>query len=272
MTTESQTIFEKGRQTAIVNTDVNGIRHILIPKDCDLKSMEYLMPTPARIKAHPEFADETGFAEYIAEFKEDGSRIFVDEDARRFSVVFDCHHKGKPAWGDHSASMVLALSHEWRRFCQLDGKVMSNVDFAEFIEDHIAYISGNDMSGSDLLTLAQNFKVEFKGELNTESTLHSGLRKLVIRDDHVVSGKCGDKELSFPERLKLNLRVFHGGAAYPIEVYVRYRASKEGVKFWIKIPDIQGIQEEAFRIVTKNVANKTGLPVLLGKYVGQSHK
>lgn len=272
MQTEAQTIFEKGRQAAIVETEINGVKHILVPKDCELQSMERLMKAPVRIRATPEFYAADGFAEYVAEFKEEGSRIFVDEDDLRFSVVFDCHHKGSPAWGDHSASLKLVTAHEWRKFVSIDGKVMDSAGFAEFIEDHIAYIEGNDMTGSELLTMAQNLKVELKGELSVESTLHAGLRKLIIRDDHVLNAKCGEKEMSFPEKLKLTLRIFRGGNAYPIEVYVRYRANKDGVKFWIKIPDASGIQEEAFNLVVEDVKAKTGLPVLLGQYQGKAHK
>lgn len=270
--TEAQTIFEKGRQQGIVEKSFNGIMHVLVPNDCSLKSLETLMPAPVRIKAHPEFNDVAGFAEYVEEFKEKGSRIFVDEDNWLFCVVFDCHHKGKPAWGDHSASLKLTTSNEWRKFVSLDGKQMDNLTFAEFIEDHIAYIQNNEMSGADLLTMAQNLKVDIKGDLAIENTLHSGLRNLVIRDDHVMQGKCGDKLMSFPEKLKLTLRVFRGGKAYPIEVYVRYRAAKEGVKFWIKIPDPAGIQEEAFNITIQDVREVTKLPVLKGAYEGRSHK
>lgn len=270
--TEAQTIFEKGRQAQIVEKDFNGVTHVQLPKDCTLQSLEELMPAPVRIKAHPEFSDVAGFADYVKEFKEAGSRVFVDEDRLRFCVVFDCHHKGQPAWGDHSASLGLKLSHEWEKFKKLDGMLMDNAAFAEFIEDHVAYIQNNDMSGADLLSMAQNLKVEFKGDLAIESTLHSGLRNLVIRDDHVMAGKCGDKTLSFPEKLKLTLRIFRGGEAYPIEVFVRYRASKEGVKFWFKIPDQAGIQEEAFNITIEGVREATKLPVLKGSYQGPSHK
>jgi uncharacterized protein YfdQ (DUF2303 family) len=270
--TEAAFGFEKGRQTILVEKEVNGILHLLVPGDCTLKSMEDLMPAPARIKASPEFLDANGFAEYVNEFKEEGSRVFVDLTDMRLCTVFDCHAKDKPAWGDHSASLALKESHEWQKFKGLDNKQMSNTDFAEFIEDHLAYIANDDLSGSDLLSMAQNLKVELKGELAVESTLHAGLRNLTIRDDHVMQGKVGEKSLAFPEKLKLKLRIFQGGETYPIEVYVRYRASKEGVKFWIKIPDPAGIKEEAFNVTVQNVRELTRLPVLNGSFQGKSHR
>lgn len=269
---EAQTIFEKGRETKIVETEVNGIKHILVPSDCTLQSMERLMPAPVRIQASPEFFDAGGFAVYVNEFKEKGSRVFVDQEEKRYVTVFDCHHKGQPAWGDHSAALVLKESHEWIKFKQLDNKKMSNTDFAEFLEDHLAYIANEEITGGELLTMAQNLKVDLKGDLQVENSLHAGMRKLIIRDDHVMTGKVGDKEMSFPEKLRLALRIFRGGETYPIEVFVRYRAGKEGVVFWIKIPDIAGIQEAAFDKVTESVREATKLPVLNGSFQGKSHK
>lgn len=262
----AQTIFEKGRQSSINIADINGVQHALVPKDCELKSLENLMPKPVRIKATPNFDDIVGFAEYIDEFKEDGSRVFVDEDSRSFMIVFDCHHKGSPAWGDHKAVMKLKYSNEWVRFSGFNEKKMTGLEFAEFIEDNIEYIYGNDLTGADLLSMAQSMKVSLKGNLEVDASLHSGLRKLTIKDDHVLSGRSGSKDISFPEKLKLRLRVYRGSDTYPIEAYLRYRVTKESVTFWIKIIDAEGIQEAAFLEVINKLKALTGLPVLLGSY------
>lgn len=270
--TEAQTIFEKGRQTAVVRETIGGIDHVLVPGDCRLESMERLMPAPQRIVASPEFHDVDGFSEYVDEFRQEGSRIFVDANDLRLSTVFDCHAPGKPAWGDHSSSLVFSYANEWKKFKSYDGRKMTNTDFAEFIEDHVAYIRNDKLSGADILTMAQNMKVQFKGVLEVESTLHAGLRNLTIRDDHTLKAQKGDKLIAFPEKLKLALRVFRGDTAFSIEVFVRYRAEKEGLVFWIKIPDAEAIQEAAFDAAVGRVREKTGLPVLMGTYSGKSHK
>lgn len=271
--TEAQYIYEKGRESAGVETvELVGVPYALVPRDCDLVSLEKNLPAPRRIIASPEFHDVDGFADYVEQFREVGTRIFVDAKSMRFTTVFDCHAPGKPAWGDHSASLVFCLSSEWERFKKLDGKRMNNREFAEFIEDHVAYIKNDKLTGADLLTMAQNLKVQFKGELAVEETLHAGLRNLTIRDDSTLKAQKGDKLIAFPEKLKLALRVFRGDTAFSIEVFVRYRTENNTLVFWIKIPDAEAIQEAAFDQATARIKQKTGLPVLLGTYYGQSHK
>lgn len=263
----AQTIYEKGRQSAdrLLIEEIEGIKHVLVPDDCSLKSMAELMPAPQRIKASPSFADVGGFKAYVDEFKVEGSRIFVDEKALSFTTIFDAHAPGKPAWEDHSAKFKLEHAHEWNRFKGFDGKVMSNTEFAEFIEENVSYITG-PIIGAELLTMAQNIKTELKGDLIVNDTLQSGMRHLVIKDDSVMTGKSGEKEMEFPEVLQLALRIFKNHTAYSISVYLRYRVTKDYVKFFIKIPDVKKIEEEAFNAVIEDVANATGLPTLKGSY------
>ncbi|MDP2141327.1 MAG: DUF2303 family protein [Gammaproteobacteria bacterium] len=270
-----QSAFEAGQATQIVTADIEGVQHILVPPGCTLQSMERLMDAPIRIKAHPSFNDVAGFAEYVKEFAEEGSRVFVDDAQYRFTTVFDCHAKDQPAWGDHSASITMGLAPEWKRFREFDSKAMSPKVFAEFLEDNVAYVdtARSGMSGADVLTMAQTFKVDIKGELDVEESLSQGLRKLVIKDDSTLRGKnVQGKELSFPEKLHFNLRIFKNHSAYPIEVFLRTRTTKEQVVFLIKIPDPEGLLEEAFDRVIEDVCNATGLPTLKGSFEGPSHK
>ncbi|ALO46604.1 YfdQ family protein [Pseudohongiella spirulinae] len=264
-----------GAATDLVINDIEGVPHVLVPPGSSLENMEKLLPAPTRIREHPEFADIAGFADYVEEFKQVGSRVFVDETALRFVTVFDFHAPDAPAWCDHSASIKMNLAPEWERFTRFDSKAMSPREFAEFLEDNVAYVDSeaSGMTGADLLTMAQTFKVNIKGDIEVEETLSRGLRKMVIKDDSTLRGQNKDgKELEFPEKLYFTLRIFKNHKAYPIEVYLRTRTSKEAVLFMIKIPDAEGLREEAFNKVIDDVREATGLKVLKGSFNGPSHR
>ena len=269
--TEYQAAFTAGMGQSIISDVIEGIEHVLVPPGCSLQSMEKLLPAPTRIKASPEFNDCAGFVDYTGEFAEEGSRIFVDQSDRRFFTVFDSHAKDKPAWGDHSASLQMKLSPEWKRFKSVDSQKMAPMELAEFIEENLSYFLG-PIEGAELLTMAQNLKVQLKGDLQVDHSTQSGLRHLQIKDDSVLTGKSGAKQLAFPERIELGLRVFDNHSVYPINMFLRYRASKEGITFWLKIPDPLGIEEEAFNQVIDEVRAKTGLKTLKGRFEGPRHK
>jgi uncharacterized protein YfdQ (DUF2303 family) len=270
--TEYQAAYSQGAAQKVVMEEIEGVQHVLVPPGSNLSSMEGLLPAPTRIKAHPEFNDADGFVDYTGEFKEEGSRIFVNQSEWRFFTIFDSHAKDKPAWGDHSASLQMKESHEWKLFKQADGVKMTPMDLAEFLEDNLAYISG-PIEGADLLTMVQNLKVQLKGELNVEHTQQSGLKKYLIQDDSTMKGaNRKGKELIFPEKIQLSLRVFDNHNTYPLSVFLRDRVSKESVTFWIKIPDIKGIEEQAFDNVINEVREKTELKTLKGRWEGPRHK
>lgn len=269
--TDFDAAYEAGTHQDIVTELIHGVPHILVPAGADVKSAEKLLPAPTRIKASPEFHSIDGFVDYTGEFKQGGSRVFVDRWGLRFFTVFDSHAPGAPAWGDHCASLTLRLAPEWKRVVGIDGVRMTPEELAEWLEENLAYVHG-PLAGTKLLDMVQNLKVDLKGELSVQSTTQSGLRHLSIRDDHVLNGKSGDKSMSFPEKIELRLRIYENCDAYAVNAFLRYRIGKEGIVFWFKVVDIPGTEEEAFDVCVDDVRNRTGLTTLHGKYNGPSHK
>lgn len=281
MTTDFQSAHDAGQASAGIKvTDIGEVPHVLVPPGCGLTALPRLMDKPKRIIASPQFNDIEGFAGYFKEFKTDGTRIFVDDTKLNFVAVFDGHsspEEGPVAdWCDHSASLSIELSHEWKRFLGYDNEAMSAKDFAEFIEDNISYItatsSTDDLSASDLLTMAQTFKIAFVGEMDTEDRLQDGLRHLIIKDESKVTGSAGGKELSFPEKITFSLRVFKNHTSFKIECWLRYRATRDKLTFLMKIPDRELTEESAFNQVILEVHKATEIKPVRGKLDGPSHK
>ena len=263
--------YEAGAAATIVSERLEGVLHVQVPAGAEWVSLEELLPAPRRIKASPEFHDVEGFLDYTTEFASDGTRVFVDADKHRLFTVFDAHAPDRPGWGDHCASLRLKCSPEWERFCAVSGKGFDPMALAEFIEENLEYFQG-PIAGADLLTMAQNLKVQLKGNLDVQHSTQSGLRHLQIKDDSVLAGRVAEKELAFPEQVDLKLRVYEGHAAYAVRVFLRYRVKKDGVSFWFVIPDRAGIQEAALDNIIDDIKTQSGLKVLKGRYQGPSHR
>lgn len=269
--TDFRSAYEAGAATAIVSERLEGVLHVQVPAGAGLVSLETLLPAPRRIKASPEFYDVDGFLDYTKEFAAAGTRVFVDAAKRQLFTVFDAHAPDRPAWGDHCASLRLKCSAEWERICAVSDKRFDPMGLAEFIEENLEYFQG-PIAGADLLTMAQNLKVTLKGDLDVQHSTQSGLRHLTIKDDSVVAGRVAEKELSFPEKVDLKLRVYEGHAAYAVSVFLRYRVKKDGVLFWFSIPDRAGIEEASMDNVIDDIRAQSGLKVLKGRYQGPKHQ
>lgn len=259
--------YLRGMEHTLDTVDIGGIEHTLVPKDCSVVSFEKLMPAPARIKAAHKFHDIESFARYFKEFAEDGTRIFVDESKSTFVAVFDCDHKGAPAWGDHSISLSMDIAHEWTRFTNANNQKMDQRVFAEFLEDSVDYIVGpNEFTGARLLEMAQNINMDIKGNFACTETMAEGLKVLNIKDESTAHANINGQNIKFPAQLELALRVFRGSKAYKFNAHLRHRVRKEGLLFWYTIPDIEAVKENAFAHVIAQVQEACGKDVYRGSY------
>ena len=106
-----------------------------------VESLEHLLARPARTKASLTLRDSGGFIRYVNEHKLHGATaIFYDtsEAGAVFLAVID-YHAGAgslPAWGEHTAALVLSQTVEWKRWMRGHDMFMSQVDFATFLEDN----------------------------------------------------------------------------------------------------------------------------------------
>ncbi len=265
--TDFQAAFDAGTNQEIKVLNIGGIDHALVPDSAGLKSFERLMDNPNRIKATHEFHDVESFAKYFKAFKEEGTRIFVDERRGTFTVVFDCDHKDSPGWGEHRITLSFSKSNEWNHFTGAHNERKSQSVFAEFLEDHADYVIGpDDYTGANLIAMAQNINISIKGNCQVEETIANGLKTLVIKDDSTATGQLNGKQVSFPEKLQLRLRIFKGASAFDIGVHLRQRVNSGSLTFWISIPDIDAIIESAFNAVIEEVEEETGLECLKGTY------
>ena len=143
---------------------------------------------------------------------------------------------------------------------------MNQFELAEFLEDNMAYIT-KPVSGADLLSMAQNIKVQLKGSLEIEETVSRGLKTLSIKDDSIIRGQNSKgKNIVFPESLSLSLRVFKNQPAFNIDVFLRMRRHPDSLEFWITIPDPKAIEEAAFDKVIDEVKATSKLPTLKGSF------
>lgn len=266
-TTDFESAFQRGMEQVLALVNIAGIEHTLIPEGTKVQSFEKLMPTPQRIKAAHQFHDIASFGQYFKEFAEAGTRIFVDENKAEFVAVFDCDHPGSPAWGDHRISLKMDIASEWTKFKSFNNKKLDQHEFAEFLEDSVLYIVGpGEFTGARLLEMAQNINIDIKGQFACVETMAEGLKVLNIKDESTAHANVNGQTIKFPPQLELALRVFKGSKVYKFPVHLRHRARKEGLLFWITIPDIERVHEDAFANVIAQVAEACDRGVYRGSY------
>jgi uncharacterized protein YfdQ (DUF2303 family) len=240
-------------QTASLETrTIEGVPHVILPEGFKAESFEKLLPAPTRIKAGVSLADAKGFIDYWQKFGTDKAVIFASEAAKKIRAVFDYHEPGQPAWGDHTATLQLSHSDEWKAWLSANNTPFPQRKFAEFIEDHIKDVF--TPTGAELLEVAKSLNVNKKLHFRSSQELSNGQVQLTYSEE--IQGQAGASgQLTIPTSITIGLRVFKGQEAYKVTARFRYRVSDEGVlTFSYHLDDVEKILEDAFNTVLQQIS------------------
>lgn len=240
--------------------------HILVPEDYQHKEItdlvEKAQAAPNRKKGTVHVADVPSLLAYCADQSAAGQAyVFADPDARTITAVFNDLRAGT-GWRDHRAVFAAVFTPEFKKWVENDKKPMAQTEFAEFIEDNIADMQGDE--STNLLTVATTIQATTGINFASARRLQDGQTQLTYNE--VIDAKAGaNGELKIPKTFLLGLRIFKNGGGYAINARLKYRIHSGAVKFWYELDRVDRVIEDAFKGYVTEVAEKSGYTVLLGK-------
>lgn len=173
------------------------------------------------------FAAHTGdaFISYMEKHATSTSELWADITKRTVTAVIDAHDKsgGEAGWGEHR--LVLQLQHTpgWQAWTAHDGKWLSQVEFAEFLEERVQEVV--DPDAATLTEVARTFRATKAATFESDHVLSSGQVQIGYREE--ITAAAGRKSnVDVPEKFTLGLIPFEGGA--PFKVTARLRFSIDG--------------------------------------------
>jgi len=132
----------------------------MVPKDCDLKVLDNLLimqenraPTPRELAGKAVMRDEQSLILHAIRFRDEHSALFGTGSS--YLAVYDYHRPVPRAgeantlgrntsarWRRHAAEFKPALSPEWTAWTTNAGKMFSQTEFAEWLEEHEQDLAG----------------------------------------------------------------------------------------------------------------------------------
>lgn len=247
---------------------VGGHTHILVPPNYAVKditdAIEKAQDTPNRKSGTARVADVPSLLTYCADQgMAESAYIYADLDDRTITAVFNDHRGPDFAgWRDHRAVFSAVYTPEFKKWCENDKKPMAQTDFAEFIEDNIADMQGEE--ATNLLTVATTIQATTGINFASARRLQDGQTQLTYNE--VIDAKAGTNgELKIPKVFLLGLRIFKNGAGYAISARLKYRIHSGAVKFWYELERADRVVADAFEGYVTEIREKSGYTVLLGK-------
>lgn len=236
---------------------------------------------PKRRKGTASALTLKSFTDLVKRHATGDSVVFADTNWRKpgFTAVIDYHpyepEAGPAQWGQHRVHYAFPLSEEWKAWTEKNGETMSQLDFASFIEDHIADLSSptdaerialeRDFSTkiatpSELIQLSRKLQVTVESKVTNAHTLQNGTGQIQWEEEH--KGADG-KPVMVPGIFLLNIAPFFMGEKVRIPVRLRYRVSGT-IKWFYQIYRPDEHVTDRVRSDLDIVAADTGLPVYEG--------
>jgi len=273
---------------------------VLIWSDKTIQPVEHLCASPFAKRGEATLGDPASFADYVNAHRTPGLVIFgeVTETSGHFTAILDAHipatiepregntaapvvitDPGLPGWGDHVAKLPLVATPEWARWMKFNGKQLTQVEFAEFLEENavdvivpgeeITHVAGFPVPHGKLPTSAQLISVALTLQAKTDVTFaskinrHNGEMQLTYNET-VSATSSAEGTIGVPEFFAIAVAPFRGGTAQIVLCRLRFRAERGAAKFEYQLIRPHKIVEHAWKLVRKDIEAATGETVLLG--------
>ena len=189
----------------------------------------------------------------------DGSiELWADIDGRRILAILD----GIDGWRHHQATLKLDVSREWKEWTAVDGKLLKQAEFAEFITDHLSTIA--EPAGALLVDICETLSGKANVNWKSQQLSRNGQRQFVFEE--TVEAKAGQKgNVEVPNELTLVLRPFQGGDPVPVTARFRYRLSEGHLYLGVKLAEPERVLEDAFAVIVADVQQMVPVRVNHGR-------
>lgn len=173
------------------------------------------------------------------------------------AVIDDDDAEGTPAWREHRAILDLRYSQAWLDWTGVSGRAMGQVQFAEFIEDHLGDIVAP--APADMLDLAQTFEATKSVDFEQSNRLSSSERRLVYKE--TVQARAGQKgDVLVPEFITLNLSPFEGVDPVQVQARFRYRIAGGDLSLTVVLDRPDNVIDRTFEVILDDLGDWTARP------------
>lgn len=254
-------------RTLVALPSLNGsysMNDLTVPNAADV-------PLPKVLKQTVAIQTSGSLKQYINRFKNDDSMLFADIGANVITAVIDYHREPgdvgpdgeaanpKAMHGAHSAILTLPFSKEWGIWTQSNEKLMSHVDFANFLEEN-----GIDFlhpSGSELLDICRDLQVTGTKHFESSVRLGDTVKLTYKRDENATTST----EMELPSEFTICIPVYFEEPPVTIRCLMRRRIDDGVLHLGYKMIRLDNTRQAEFQRIAGVVQFDTNITMVNGK-------
>lgn len=188
--------------------------------------------------------------------------IYLDRNVQQPSIeaVLNGHGPNGAGWGDLRARIQFRPTPQWAKWREIDGKLLKQEEFAEFIEDNLADIESP--SGAQMLEVA----TQLQGVRTL--TFKRGLRLSDgnVQFEHVedTQARVGPGSVSVPEALVLRLAPIQGSPLYAVPARFRWRLAEGKLALGVRLERVEDLMQRVIEDVVAKIERSANISVIEG--------
>lgn len=238
--------------------DPSVLYHVVLPRGgrgevIDLTSkLQAHLAAPKRARGTVVLDTVDSLTAYVTRHSDpEHTTVWVHERQGRIEAVINDHAPDAAAWGDHRAVLSLQPTPEWQHWTAHDTKLLSQVAFAEHIEDGMAEIVEPD--GATMLELAQSIQATTEASFRSATRLSDG--QVGFRYDEETTATAGRSgQLEIPQTFELGLAPYVGEDRYTLRARLRYRVGSGNLTIGYRLDRPHEITRDAIAQIAQRLA------------------
>lgn len=260
---DMQAVIDAAREgMALIDADLSC--PIMVRPDGTVIDLTPHLPAPTRKRGTIVVFDAASFNQVIRDNDGAGNvAIYLDRDPNKpvIEAVLNGHGKGGPGWGDLRAKIEFRPTPQWAKWKGIDGKLMGQTEFAEFIEDNLADIE--KPSGAAMLEIVTQFHATRTTAFRRAVKLSNG--QVQFENIENTEAKVGAGMIEVPEEITLRLAPLQGSVPYAVPARFRYRLDDGKLRLGVKLERVEDLMNRVLEDVITGIERSTNISVLDGR-------
>ena len=220
----------------------------ILPEGAREISTEKFQSFPNRIRRWVRLETIKAMADYHKRFANEQTCCYVSRRSETIVMVIDEPSLEVAAWEDHGARLPLENSQEWHAWRANDRRDLSQIEFAEFLEDHLEDLASHGDVVFDAVTAFQ-----VKRDEKFKSAIDLGTGEIEFSYER---HNQPTSPVSLPRKISLGIPIYDASAeALKFDVRLKYRQRDGVLKFRYEIVRPERVIEEAFRSIEDELAS-----------------
>lgn len=195
--------------------------------------------------------DTDSFNKIMAQNADAGvQRVYVDRDVKAPKIVGVMNDHGETkGWRDFLVQLELRETPQWKKWQEMDGQMVGQTVFAEFIEDNLQDVAQPE--GATMLEIVTYLQATRTVEFKSGIRLSNG--QVQFEHTENTDARVGVGRIEVPETFMIALMPFHGSALYRVPARFRYRLNDGKLTLGLKLQRIESLMDEVINEMIKAI-------------------